>query len=111
MIVQLFPTLFVEFGRKRFTLLWRGSRDGFGADQFHRRWDGHANTLTQIEDTGGNIFGGFTPVGWESPVPANFRADLSLTSRRHPRELECRNKLMSLDIFCAFDHLLSKSSN
>jgi hypothetical protein len=61
-----FPALFAEFRGKRFTLLWRGSRDGFGADDFHGRCDGHANTLTLIEDTKGNIFGGFTPVEWET---------------------------------------------
>jgi hypothetical protein len=30
-IVADFPTLFAEFRRKRFTLLWRGSRNGFSA--------------------------------------------------------------------------------
>jgi hypothetical protein len=60
------PALFAEFRGKRFTLLWRGSRDGFLAQNFHDRCDGHANTLTFIEDTEGNIFGGFTPVEWES---------------------------------------------
>jgi hypothetical protein len=28
---------------------------------FHDRCDGHANTVTVIEDTRGNIFGRFTP--------------------------------------------------
>jgi hypothetical protein len=66
LIVADFPALFAEFRGKRFTLLWRGSRDGFLANDFHGRCDGHANTLTLIEDTEGNIFGGFTPVEWES---------------------------------------------
>jgi hypothetical protein len=57
---------FSEFGGKQFSLLWRGSRDGFRARNFHSRCDGHANTLTLIKDTEGNIFGGFTPVEWES---------------------------------------------
>jgi hypothetical protein len=61
-----FPALFTEFRGKRFTRLWRGSRHGFGAREFHVRCDGHANTLLLIEDTAGNIFGGFTPVEWES---------------------------------------------
>jgi hypothetical protein len=59
---------FSEFSGKRFSLLWRGGRDGFGGRDFHGRCDGHANTLTLIEDTNGNIFGGFTPVEWESRV-------------------------------------------
>jgi hypothetical protein len=65
-IVPDFPKLFEDFKKKKFTLLWRGGRDGFGADDFHERCDRHANTLTVILDTDGNIFGGFTPVEWES---------------------------------------------
>jgi hypothetical protein len=66
LIVKDFPPLFEEFRAKRFNLLWRGSRDGFTAQEFHHRCDGRANTLTLIADTKGNIFGGFTPVKWES---------------------------------------------
>jgi hypothetical protein len=65
MIVLDYPDILAEFRRKRFSLLWRGGRDGFGAHDFHRRCDGHANTVTVILDTDGNIFGGFTPVEWE----------------------------------------------
>jgi archaellum component FlaC len=61
LIVPQFPPLFEEFRAKRFNLLWRGSRDGFTAQEFHRRCDGRANTLTLISDTDGNVFGGFTP--------------------------------------------------
>jgi hypothetical protein len=78
LIVSEFPALFAEFRGKRFTLLWRGSRDGFGARDFHGRCDGHANTLTFIEDTAGNIFGGFTPVEWDSS--GTYKADPSLKS-------------------------------
>jgi hypothetical protein len=63
-----FPEIFAEFRGKRFKILWRGGRDGFGSKEFHRRCDGHANTLIVILDTNGNIFGGFTPVEWESRV-------------------------------------------
>jgi hypothetical protein len=65
-IVSDFPHIFAEFRGKQVLLLWRGSRDGFKKEEFHRRCDGHANTLTVILDTNGNIFGGFTPVEWES---------------------------------------------
>jgi hypothetical protein len=63
-----FPVIFEDFKKHQFTLLWRGSRDGFGVRAFHERCDWHANTLTLILDTDGNIFGGFTPVEWESRV-------------------------------------------
>jgi hypothetical protein len=58
-IISEFPEIFAEFQRKRFTILWRGSRDGFGAKEFHRRCDGRGNTLTVILDTNGTIFGSF----------------------------------------------------
>jgi hypothetical protein len=63
-IISNFPEIFAEF--RKFSLLWRGSRDGFKKEEFHRRCDDHPNTLTVILDTNGNIFGGFTPVKWES---------------------------------------------
>jgi hypothetical protein len=78
LIVSAFPPLFEEFRRKRFNLLWRGSRDGFTAQEFHRRCDGRANTLTLISDTDGNVFGGFTPVKWESGN--TYKGDDSLRS-------------------------------
>jgi hypothetical protein len=68
LIVPDFPRLFKEFRAKRWALLWRGSRDSFGAEEFHRRCDGRADTLTLIVDTDGNMFGGFTSVEWESRV-------------------------------------------
>jgi hypothetical protein len=78
-IVPDFPKLFEDFKKEKFTLLWRGSRDGFDARDFHSRCDGHANTLTVILDTNGNIFGGFTPVQWESGS-GRSKADPSLKS-------------------------------
>jgi hypothetical protein len=78
-IVPDFPRLFEDFRKQKFTLLWRGSRDGFGAKEFHNRCNGHPNTLTVILDTIGNIFGGFTPVEWDCQH-ALGKADPSLKS-------------------------------
>jgi hypothetical protein len=51
----------------KFTLLYRGSRDGFGSNDFHSKCDGHANTLTILKAKQTSfIFGGFTTVGWDS---------------------------------------------
>jgi hypothetical protein len=75
LIVSELPAIFAEFRGKHFKLLWRGSRNGFKAFQFHGRCDAHANTLTVLLDTEGNIFGGFTPVEWESPPQAKYKAD------------------------------------
>ena len=40
-----------------FSLLWRGSRDGFEAKTFHRLCDWQGETLTVIKNTEGFIFG------------------------------------------------------
>jgi hypothetical protein len=79
-IISDFPEIFAEFRGMRFELLWRGSRDGFGAQEFHRRCDGRANTLTVILDKKGNVFGGFTPVEWESRKSNWLKADASQES-------------------------------
>jgi hypothetical protein len=78
LIVSDFLDIFAEFRGKRFSLLWRGSRDGFGVRDFHSRCDGHANSLTVILDTKGNVFGGFTPANWDSS--RYWKADDSLRS-------------------------------
>jgi archaellum component FlaC len=74
-IVPNFPEIFAEFKAKKLKLLWRGSRDGFQPSDFHKRCNGHPNTLTVILDTDGNIFGGYTPVKWESPKKQKYKAD------------------------------------
>ena len=54
-----------DFERKsKLTLLYRGSRDGFGAKRFHAKCDGKLKTLTIVKSTNDNIFGGYTEVDW-----------------------------------------------
>ena len=47
-------------------LLYRGSRDGFGAAAFHSRCDGKADTVTLVQATNGSVFGGFVDTAWSS---------------------------------------------
>jgi hypothetical protein len=67
-IVPDFPEIFNEFRKKWFSLLWRSGRDDFNACDFQDRCDGHVNTLTLIENTKGNIFGGWKPIT-STPTP------------------------------------------
>jgi hypothetical protein len=64
LILAEFPTILAEFRGKQFALLWRATRDGFTAAQFHNRCDGHGNTLTVIEDSEGHIFGAYSTAVW-----------------------------------------------
>jgi hypothetical protein len=51
----------------KWSLLYRGTRDGFGSHDFHSKCDGHSNTLTILKAKySSNIFGGYTKVIWDS---------------------------------------------
>jgi hypothetical protein len=103
LIISEFPMLFADFAGNQFSLLWRGSRHGFRARDFHHLCDGHANTLTLILDTNGNIFGGFTPVPWEGgsckakgdPTFKSFIFTLknphNFPARKFPLKPECKD--------------------
>jgi hypothetical protein len=58
-IICGFSDIFTEVRDKQFSLLWRGSHDGFSVSELHRRCDVPRNNSTATMD--GNIFGGFTP--------------------------------------------------
>jgi hypothetical protein len=114
LIVWDFPEIFAEFRGKRFSLLWRGSRDGFEAKQFHRRCDGHPNTLTVILDTKGNIFGGFTPVEWLSG-DEHSKADPSqksfLFTLRNPHNVPARRFPLKADTGACYDRIWAICGN
>jgi len=45
-------------------LLYRASRDGWGASDFHRMCDDKGATVTVVKSSDGYIFGGYTDVAW-----------------------------------------------
>ena len=93
-----------EFSLKdKWTLLYRGSRDGFGAANFHAKCDNHKNTLTILKahDTS-YIFGGFTSVTWNGSY--QYKSDpnaflFSLTNRDN-RPCKIRQINTTKSIYC-----------
>jgi hypothetical protein len=79
-----------EFKGKSSVLLYRGSRDGFAASAFHSKCDRCSNTVTIIETTKGYIFGGFTPLAWDSAsgnkVDSSHRTFLFTVKNPHGNE-------------------------
>jgi hypothetical protein len=59
-------------------LLYRGSRDGFGASNFHNKCDGESNTITIVLTTKDFIFGGFSSLAWDSS--SQYKVDNSRKS-------------------------------
>ena len=55
----------------RFKLLYRASRDGFGAEVFHKRCDYRGSTLVIVQTADNCVFGGYTSVPWARPPSAS----------------------------------------
>ena len=53
-----------KFPGSSYKLLYKGSRDGDAAADFHSRCDEAEKTLVIVEDNDGNRFGGFTSQDW-----------------------------------------------
>jgi len=51
-------------GSYKADLIYRGSRDGFSGESFHKIIGGQRNLLSFIKSTTGSVFGGFTSVPW-----------------------------------------------
>jgi len=49
----------------KYELLFRASRDGFAASNFHSKCDGKSYTVTFVETSIGRRFGGFTDQSWD----------------------------------------------
>jgi hypothetical protein len=85
----------IGFENNSFSLLWRGSRDGFDAATFHRLCDGKANTVTVIKNTSGFIFGGFTSIPWSSSVGYKADSTAFLFSLTNPSNTPLKMKVKS----------------
>jgi hypothetical protein len=60
----------------KWTLLYRGTRDGFGAKDFHSRCDNKSPTLSICKAKQSSyVFGGFTSVSWESMAVGTCKSD------------------------------------
>ena len=55
-----------DLNGRKWSLLYQGIRDGFGAYDFHSHCDNKPNTLTIIQSLSGNIFCDFTSILWNS---------------------------------------------
>jgi hypothetical protein len=88
----------------KWSLLYRGTRDGFEPSDFHSKCDGHSNTLTIVKAKQSKfIFGGFTTVPWDSLDI--FRSDpnafiFSLTNRdSKPLKMKVNSNTQDYAIF------------
>jgi hypothetical protein len=107
--MKIAPTIFAAIAQGQWTLLYRGSRDGFAAKAFHRICDGKRDTLTVVEDKDKNVFGGFTPVPWESsagrhlsdPKGRGFLFTIINPGKLRPRVFAVKSDATNKAIYCS----------
>jgi BTB/POZ domain-containing protein KCTD9 len=58
-------------------MLYRASRDGWTAKDFHSKCDGKGPTLSLFSYGKNDIIGGFTMAQWSSPSVPEFKKDKS----------------------------------
>ncbi len=106
-----------EFSLKdKWTLLYRGTRDGFGAADFHSKCDGHSNTLTIVKAHGSSyIFGGFNSIPWDNS--SGFKSDpnaflFSLTNKDNkPCKMRQIHTLKSINCKSAYGPIFGGGSD
>ena len=95
-----------KFNAQKWRLIYRASRDGFRAKDFHNKCDDTANTLTIIKTTNSSVFGGYASSAWSSFD--EYKEDeyaflFSLVNaRKNPLRIECSNKERA--IHCLADY-------
>jgi hypothetical protein len=87
----------------QFLLLYRSSRDGFGANDFHFKCDAKSSTLTILKTKKfGFVFGGFTSTPWHSLGRWESDPNAFLFSLVNKDRLPCKRKTSnpSDSIYC-----------
>jgi hypothetical protein len=122
-IKELF--LLCEFPiRQKWNLIYRASKDGFEATNFHSKCDNKPNTLIIIKSTNDNVFGGYTEQTWNQiGTCGHYKADpnsfiFSLINKLNkPLKIESFNNYSICcnssygPVFGAYDLSIANNSN
>ena len=87
-------SLLCEFASdQKWKLLYRGTRDGFKAIQFHAKCDGYSSTLTICQASESKyIFGGYTEAKWQSVDECKMDANAFIFSLTNKDNKPCKMK-------------------
>lgn len=91
----------INYKNIEFKLLYRASRDGLSAKEFHNMCDNQGSTITLCKTTSSKVFGGFTNLDWDStsgfkgndPQAFIFSIDhkIKLTCHDQNKVINCRS--------------------
>ena len=63
---EFLENIFKWSGYKNLKLIYRGTKDGMSAENFHNKCDKKGPTIVLIKNEKGHIFGGYSSISWES---------------------------------------------
>jgi hypothetical protein len=94
-----------NFSDQKWRLLYRASRDGFEAREFHSKCDGNHNTLTLVISSNATIFGGYTAAAWSVNERFAHDAHAYIFSLKNGKNKPFRVKCLDASeaIYCAKD--------
>jgi hypothetical protein len=71
-------------GKRNWKLCYKATRDGFSAKTFRSLCSNKGETITIIKSSNGYVFGGYTPIPWDSSNTYKFNAKTFLFSMKNP---------------------------
>ena len=83
-------------GYKKIDLLFRGTRDGMTAKDFHNKCDNQGPTISLFKNQKGHVFGGYASISWTSSngnqrAPNSFLFSLTNIYNTQPTKFPCKN--------------------
>lgn len=105
-MIHLVEKMILTSENQNWKLLYRATRDGFEAEDFHQKCDAHPKSLTIIKTTSGAVFGGFTENDWaQLQAEGHFKFDQNafifslINKQNEPLLVKCTEPARA--IFCA----------
>ena len=78
-----------KLAKVELSLIYRSSRDGFSASDFHRKCDNAGPTVTIIKSQFGKICGGYTSRSWTTPAACGTFEDSKAFTFSITRKMKC----------------------
>lgn len=87
-------------GLVKFKLLYKGSKDGFTGDAFHKKCDEAKPTITIVRSTNKKVFGGYSDVTWGGPNNYKNTANSWLFSMDHKEKYKQKANQSHYGVYC-----------
>jgi hypothetical protein len=91
---------------KKWKLIYRGTKDSFSSQSFHKNCDGIGETVTIVQSSNGNIFGGYTSSNWDQSTSYKFDSDSFIFSLKNSQNLPMKlDKISGKEsIYCDYNY-------